>query len=57
MKFEFFKRQQMTAIGIGYSYTYNDFFWGKRNASYLIECHFIKWTMTIKWREYPSAKL
>jgi hypothetical protein len=57
MKFEFFKRQRMIAIGIGYSYTYNDFFWGKRNASYLIECHFIKWTMSIKWRKHPNAKL
>ena len=47
----------MIAIGIGYSYIFNDFFWGKRNAGYIIECHFIKWTMAISWEVRPDAKL
>jgi hypothetical protein len=57
VKFNFFKRPNMIAIGIGYSYIFNDFFWGKSNAGYIIECHFIKWTMAISWEVRPNAKL
>ena len=57
MKFNFFKRQRMTGIGIGYSYVPYDFFWGKKHAGYIIEFHFIKWTMTIVWETQPNAKL
>jgi hypothetical protein len=57
MKFNFFKRPRITAIAIGHSYLPYDFFHGKNHASHIIECHFIKWTMTISWEVRPSAKL
>ena len=45
MKVDFFERQRMIGIGIGYSYVPYDYFWGKKHAGYIIEFHFIKWTM------------
>jgi hypothetical protein len=57
MKVDLFKRQRMTAISIGHSYLPFDFFHGSSHASHIIECHFIKWTMTISWETRPNAKL
>ena len=57
MKVDFFKRQRMLAISIGHSYLPFDYFHGRSHASHIIECHFIKWTMTISWRTKPNAKL
>ena len=57
MKVDFFERQRMIGIGIGYSYVPYDYFWGKKHAGYIIEFHFIKWTMTIVWETQPNAKL
>jgi len=54
MKVEFLKRQRMTGIGIGHSYVPFDYVWGKSHASHMIECHFIKWTMTIAWGTSPN---
>ena len=57
MKFEFFKRPRMTAIAIGHSYVPYDYIHSRKHAQHMIECHFIKWTMTISWRTHPNAKL
>jgi hypothetical protein len=57
MKVDFLKRPRMTGIGIGHSYVSVDYYWGSANASHLIECHFIKWTMTIAWEAKPHAKI
>ena len=57
MKFEFFKRPRMTAIAIGHSYAPYDYIHSRKHAQHMIECHFIKWTMTISWETHPNAKL
>ena len=57
MKIDFLKRRHMTGIGIGHSYVPMDYYWRAENASHLIECHFIKWTMTIAWETKPHAKI
>ena len=57
MKLNFFKHSRMTAIAIGHSYIPYDFIHDKNHASHIIECRFIKWTMTISWETQPNAKL
>jgi hypothetical protein len=57
VKVNFFKRTRMLSIGIGYSYITYDSFHNKKHAGHTIECHFIKWTMTITWDTKPNAKI
>jgi hypothetical protein len=57
MKVNFFKRTHMLGVGIGYSYIPYDFFYGQKHSSNIIECCFIKWTMTIVWDTKPNATI
>ena len=57
MKVNFFKRTRMTGIAIGHSYLPFDFIHNKNHANHIIECHFIKWSMTLSWETHPNANV